>query len=94
MNKDELSEIKQMMTEYLPNIISKDGIQMVYFMMTNIIEETSEIICIGDDSRMYLSSAYNIGKNTDEIKLKGVVSRKKQLIPALVEAMKQHNQNN
>lgn len=94
MSKDELAEIKKMMTEYLPNIISKDGIQMVYFMMTNIIEETSEIICIGEDSRMYLASAYNIGKNADEIKLKGVVSRKKQLIPALVEAMKQHNQNN
>lgn len=94
MSKEELAEIKEMMIEYLPAIISPGGIQMVYFMLTNIIEESSEIICIGDNSRMYLSSAYNISKNAEEIRLKGVVSRKKQLIPALVEAIQQHNQNN
>jgi len=58
------------------------------------IDASCLVICIGDNSRMYLSSVYNISKNAEEIRLKGVVSRKKQLISALVEAIQQHNQNN
>lgn len=89
MNKEELDEIKEIILPYLPTILNANKLQMVYFMLTDILDESTELICCGENSRAYIAEAYDIPKNRKDIILKGVVSRKKQLIPALVGAMQQ-----
>lgn len=89
MNKEELDEIRETLIPYLPKVLHAKGLQMVYFMLTDILEETTELLCCGQDSRSYIVDAYDIPKHKKEIILKGVVSRKKQLIPALAGVLQQ-----
>ena len=62
---------------------------MIFFMQTNIISESSELICCGNESREKIIGAYDLEDNAQKLMLKGVVSRKKQLVPALVSALQQ-----
>ena len=55
-------------------------------MLTNIIAESSELICSGNEAREKIIGAYDLEDNAQKLMLKGVVSRKKQLIPPLMEA--------
>ena len=58
-------------------------------MLTNIITESSELLCCGTEAREKILSAYDLPEDTETIMLKGVVSRKKQLVPTLVGALQQ-----
>ena len=39
MSKEELQEVKEMLTPYLPEVLEKNGVQMVFFMLTDILDE-------------------------------------------------------
>ena len=60
------------------------GIDMMFIMLTNIIEEATELLCVGNNAKNLVLEAFDLSGDTEEIILKGVVSRKKQLIPAIV----------
>ena len=61
--------------------------QMVFMMLTDILNETSEVICMGEQADEALEQAFHRQKHNDGYRLRGVVSRKKQLIPELVQAI-------
>ena len=69
--------------------MEQNKLQMVYFMLTDILDESTELLCCGKDAREYILDAFDLPTDTGKIVLKGVVSRKKQLIPALVAALQQ-----
>ena len=58
-------------------------------MLTNLTTESSELICCGNESREKIIGANDLEDNAQKLMLKGVVSRKKQLVPALVSALQQ-----
>ncbi len=89
MNKEELAEIKEKLAGHLPKVLKEDGLQMIYFMLTDILDESTELLCVGDGARSYIADAFDVPENAEKIILKGVVSRKKQLIPALVATLQQ-----
>ncbi len=89
MNKEELSEIKELLVPYLPKVLEGGKMEMVYFMLTDILNESTELLCCGHGARASIISAFDLTEDTDRIILKGVVSRKKQLIPTLVAALQQ-----
>lgn len=60
---------------------------MIFFMLTNIVAESSELLCAGNGAREKMISAFDLKGNPEMIELKGVVSRKKQLVPTLVSAL-------
>ena len=64
----------------------RHGVTRVYFMLTNIIEESTELLYYGDGSEEMAKTAFHMDPVDGTFDLKGVVSRKKQLIPALMEA--------
>ncbi len=54
MSKEELQEVKEMLTPYLPEVLEKNGVQMVFFMLTDILDESTELLCCGAKSeRVY-----------------------------------------
>ena len=61
----------------------------VFFMLTNIMTESSELICSDEKAKDIISTAFNVNVSGDSVKLKGIVSRKKQLVPAIMEALQQ-----
>lgn len=89
MSKEELEEIKETLVSYLPNVLKEHNIQMIYFMLTNILEESTEILCCGPKAKEYVTDAFDLPQDSDTIILKNVVSRKKQLIPVLVGVLQQ-----
>lgn len=89
MNKEELSEIKEMLIPHLPQVLEGGKMEMIYFMLTDILNESTELLCSGHGARDSIINAFDLPEDTDRIILKGVVSRKKQLIPTLVASLQQ-----
>ena len=89
MNKEELAEIKEKLTDHLPKVLKENNLQMIYFMLTDILDESTELLCCGTGARANVAEAFDIPENAEKTILKGVVSRKKQLIPALVAVLQQ-----
>lgn len=89
MSKEELAAIRDMMTEHLPKVLEAHNLNMIYFMLTDILAESTELVCGGTGARGIALSAFDLPDNAKSLILKGVVSRKKQLIPVLVETMQQ-----
>ena len=89
MSEEELSEIKEKVLPHLEKARNSHSLNMIFFMLTNIITESSELLCAGPEAREKLINAFDLRSEMEELHLKGVVSRKKQLVPALVEALQQ-----
>ena len=89
MSADELKEIRKIVRPHLEKARVNHGLNMIFFMLTNIITESSELLCCGPEAREKILSAYDLPEDTETIMLKGVVSRKKQLVPTLVGALQQ-----
>ncbi len=90
MDPDELKDIAEKLRPQLPVEAAKSGMSMVFFMLTNIIEEETTLLCYGKNAANLLLESYNTeltGDNKDIAVLPKVVSRKKQLIPAFMNAL-------
>lgn len=89
MSAEELREIKTEVSAYLEQARKTQGLDMIFFMLTNIVAESSELLCAGNGAREKMISAFDLKGNPEMIELKCVVSRKKQLVPTLVSALQQ-----
>ena len=89
MNMDELLEIKERLIPYIENIIENNTLDMVFFMLTDIMGESSEVIYGGNHAKELIESAFGVKGDGMSALLKGVVSRKKQLIPTIMEFLQQ-----
>ena len=89
MSAKELTEIKTQIESELDKIRQNHRLDMIFFMLTNIMTESSELLCVGPEAREKAISAFDLIEKSDTLYLKGVVSRKKQLVPAIVEALQQ-----
>jgi manganese-dependent inorganic pyrophosphatase len=89
MSGEELKEIKEKVLPQMEEERQVHKLDMIFFMLTNILTESSELICCGQDARAKVIAAYDLRDADEQLQLKGVVSRKKQLIPTLVAALQQ-----
>lgn len=87
INQHELDKLAVTMTEYIETHISTMAYKMVFFMLTNILEEKTTLLCFGPDSNALANEAFNIEGAGRTFVLPNVVSRKKQVVPALVTAL-------
>ena len=89
VNADELTEIKKELLPYMEKALGSHGESMLFFMLTDILDESTELLCCGARAKEYIIDAFDLKENTEKMILKGVVSRKKQLIPTLVSELQQ-----
>ena len=89
MNQEELDAIKEKVSGCLETLREKHGLDMIYFMLTNIIEESTELLCCGHGAKAIVIGAFDLSEDEEKALLKGVVSRKKQLVPALMSQIQQ-----
>lgn len=87
MNSIELSEVKEKLMEYMDQGFKDLQVDMCFYMLTNIVTESTELLCFGTKANELVQSAFNVSKPAETYHLKGLVSRKKQLIPSLVSAL-------
>ena len=92
LNADELDSLKERLLPYLKKAHKEHGVDMMFFMLTNILNESTILLYEGTGALPMLTNAFHLEENTEEardsasgtVELPGVVSRKKQLIPAIM----------
>ena len=89
MTREELSDIKEKLKPYLEEAVGKLNVNMVFFMLTDIISESTELLYVGNNAGELIENAFGVLPDEDSFRLEGVISRKKQLIPTLMAIMQQ-----
>ena len=89
MTREELSDIKEKLKPYLEEAVGKLNVNMVFFMLTDIISESTELLYVGNNAGELIENAFGVVPDEDSFRLEGVISRKKQLIPTLMAIMQQ-----
>lgn len=85
MNEDELAEIQEKLMPYMEKAVNAQGTDMVFVMLTSILDESTVLLCKGDNNLdKVLEYAFGMTAREGILNLPGVVSRKKQLVPALM----------
>ena len=87
MSGEELEQIGEQLRPFLPQVLGEKRLNMVYVMLTYILEESSKIIFAGEDAGKILAHAFKKQEDADGILLDGIISRKKQMIPTLMNEM-------
>lgn len=87
MSKTELGKVKDRIYPKMEQMLIDKKVDMIFVMLTNIVEESTFLIYVGDDAASVAARAYNCAQSEEGIVLKAVVSRKKQLIPSLMNAL-------
>ena len=88
MSEKNLSEAKKLITEYIETARQNANLSMVFFLITDIKDQSSTIICSGNGAKELLNYAFPDVKNNV---LRGVISRKKQFIPKMLRAIEEHS---
>ncbi len=86
MDSEELKEIKARLLPFMVSECGRHGVTRVYFMLTDIMTQSTELLFYGEGSQEMAENAFKMEPKNDAFYLEGVVSRKKQLIPPLMEA--------
>ncbi len=89
LNADELTELKERLLPFLKKPHEEHGVDMIFFMLTNILTESTSLLCEGEGAEDLIRTAFHMEESgaDDEanvVELPGVVSRKKQLIPSIM----------
>lgn len=97
LNAVELKDLRSRMSVYTEKEREQHEIDMMFFMLTNILTESTDLICTGQGAEQLIITAFhvadedveNVSAQTGIVKLPGVVSRKKQLAPQIMMALQQ-----
>ena len=87
MSRGELDKVQKRLEPILEKNLGEKKIDMIFVMLTDILNESTYMIYKGNDARNVMSNAFNCAASEDGVELKGVVSRKKQVIPNLMNAI-------
>lgn len=83
----QLHSIMDGIRDVMKTVPVKKNVGMVFTMLTDIIDENSYLLCEGDGAKEIACEAFGVEAEDDVVILKGVVSRKKQLVPRLIETI-------
>ena len=87
MTSKNLKAAQKLLTPYLPEACGKQNVEDLYMLLTDVPKEESVVICTGRHADEMLRSGFEKEPEEDgSWALPGVVSRKKQFIPALMSA--------
>ena len=84
---EELETIKQRLMPYMEKVFAEHDTDMMFFMLTDIIEESTELLCYGKGADELVEEAFHQKATNNCAPLPGVVSRKKQLVPSFMAAI-------
>lgn len=87
MSRAELENIKQRLMPYMEKVLAKHDSDMMFFMLTDIISESTEMLCYGKGADELVREGFQRATVDNCALLPGVVSRKKQLVPSFMAAI-------
>ncbi|MBQ7515060.1 MAG: putative manganese-dependent inorganic diphosphatase, partial [Schwartzia sp.] len=87
MDTAEVMAIKDKILSSMKSVCEQDEFDLCLLMVTNILEESTELLYVGSPKTL-IGEAFKKDASGDSIYLPGVMSRKKQIIPPLSEAVR------
>ena len=88
LDKTELEELRPKIAEFMENS-DRNDVDMMFFLLTNIMEESSDMVFVGENAKELVEAAFGAPADENHIYLPGVVSRKKQFVPRVLGAIQQ-----
>lgn len=91
MNGEELQQLKERLLPFMEQV--EAGVDAVFFMLTDIMSESTELLFFGKRAKQMIENAFLV--RSEDIRedhcctLRNVVSRKKQVVPAIVGSLQQ-----
>ncbi|MCR4801494.1 MAG: putative manganese-dependent inorganic diphosphatase [Lachnospiraceae bacterium] len=86
MDSESLLKLKERMTPYIESTFAEHGADMLFFMLTDILEESTDLMIFGEGAEEAAKAAFH-SEEEDRMYLKGCVSRKKQIVPQLMKVL-------
>ena len=83
-------EMQNDLEEGIKNIIGEKGLDFYILLVTDIINSDSQVIALGEKAEI-VEKAYNDKLENNTMLVKGLVSRKKQVIPVITEVVNGNN---
>ena len=87
MSRPELDKVQERILPELEKLQVDKKVDMIFVMLTDILNESTYLIYTGDNAASVAAQAFKMQQDDDGLMLKGVVSRKKQLIPNLINVL-------
>lgn len=86
MDRNELEQLRPKIAAYMEGAVRQG--EMLFFLLTNILTESSEVVFAGEGARDVAEAAF--GKTEENwVYVQGLVSRKKQFVPSVLNALQQ-----
>ena len=87
INTDEIDDIHKKISGIMDEVIAERCLDNAFLMITDIMEESSKVVCGGEGGIEIIEEAFGKKADGDAVYLEGVVSRKKQMIPSIMGVM-------
>lgn len=82
-------QARDMVLSYLPEALAKTGLDMVFYMLTSLPDQSALVLCAGTGAQALVEKAFGVQAGEYGVLLPGVVSRKKQFIPQLLHTIQE-----
>lgn len=79
---------EKLLRPYLDTALHKQGVDFIFYMFTDVPTSTTELMMVGEGAEELVKRAFDVEVKNGVAVLPGVMSRKKQMIPALLSAIK------
>ena len=89
MSERNRKDAEALVGPYLKTALKHQGLDYVFYMFTDVRAASSELLICGKGGERVVERAFDVTVENGRATLPGVLSRKKQLVPALIDAMKQ-----
>ena len=87
MTKNSRRAAEELLEPYFETAAKAKDIPTIFYMFTDIRSQTTEMLYWGNSAERLLSRAFNVHPRDGRVTLPGVVSRKKQVIPAIMSTL-------
>lgn len=91
MGQERMEELKARLLPYMALVKERAHLDMVFLMLTDIMEECTELLYLGEGSEEVVREAFNVSASEGSVILPGILSRKKQAAPSLLMAIQRLN---
>lgn len=86
MDIEGFAPYKQDMLDYMDSVAKKNTMEFAMLLLTDVINATSEVLVAGPHPE-YVEEGFNVKLVDQQASLPGVISRKKQVVPVITEAL-------
>ena len=87
LSQPELDDIAVRVKPFLEKKYKEKGLDLAFFMLTNIINEETRLLCYGESASELIMNAFGVEVKDNEARMKSVVSRKKQIVPVIMDTL-------